>query len=395
MRPGVTPIDEEGRLFGRINVVDAVAVLLAIAAVAGAMAVLQPSSAERETRYATLEVDGQAPHVARQISTGDVGTAAAENVAVTDVFVTPAPGGVRVYLRLSVEGRLESGGDGSNGQFRHDGRPLRPGTELSFATENYTVSGTVTNVTRRGETLPTAETAVRVHANVSQPTAQTIEAGDTVRVAGRTVGTVVDARSYPILEPRRRRVSLALQLRTIDRDGVDWFAGLPVVVGGTIPVDTAEYGVQGEIVRRGGTSPPGEAVETEALLAFEGLRPAVADEIDVGDVERSGGHTAARVTAVRSENATVILPSEDGTLHASRHPRDRDVHATVELSTRQIGDGLRFHGRPLRVGSRVTLDLGRITVTGRVVRLVETSPTASSTPADAAATATRSPTSPE
>ncbi|MFC7231557.1 DUF4330 family protein [Saliphagus sp. GCM10025308] len=67
-------IDDEGKLFGRVNVVDALVVLILLAVVVAGIAVVGVLSgdAEPETRYATIDLGPQSEHVAEQISEGDV-----------------------------------------------------------------------------------------------------------------------------------------------------------------------------------------------------------------------------------------------------------------------------------------------------------------------------------
>jgi hypothetical protein len=61
-------IDDEGRLFGAINVIDALVVLLVLAvALAGITLVAGSNSVESETHYATLDLGSQPEYIVEQL----------------------------------------------------------------------------------------------------------------------------------------------------------------------------------------------------------------------------------------------------------------------------------------------------------------------------------------
>lgn len=364
----MTLIDEEGRLFGRINLIDAIAVLLAFVAIVAAASVVLTPAPPRATRYATVEATDVSPPVARQLDAGDIGTATGQNVTITDVYVAPSDApGYDVWLRVAISGRLVG-----PGEFRFAGAPLRTGTSVPFSTSQYELTGTVTNVSRDDDTLPTQRTPLRLQTNVTRSTAAVIDQGDAVTVAGRPVATIEDVRPYPTDHPEYRLVSVGLRVRTIDHGTVPHFGRQPVRVGSALRLPTDEYDITGAVRRRGNTTPPGRATATTARVLFEGVDPAVADEITAGEREVIRGHTLAEVIEVRSQNATVIVRDDDGHLHARPHPRNQDVYATVKFTTRQRDRSLWFHGRPLALGTPIRLDLGRVTVEGRIVQFAST-----------------------
>ena len=60
-------IDDEGKLFGLINVVDALVVLVVLAIVVAGIALIAVPGSE-DTRYATVDMGTQPDHVAGQIT---------------------------------------------------------------------------------------------------------------------------------------------------------------------------------------------------------------------------------------------------------------------------------------------------------------------------------------
>lgn len=369
-------LDDTGRLFGVVNVVDALAVLLFVSLLVAGVAVVGGfggGEGETVTRYATVDLGEQPAYVADRLAAGDrssVGPAAG-NVTVTDVFVTAGNGSdtATSYARVSVEGRLSERQNRSGTVFTYAGRPLPVGTPLTFSGTNYSVTGAVTEVDGTGDALDVDTVPVRVAATVSQPVAATVAEGDEYRIAGRTIATVTDVASYPTANPDRQFLSVGLELRTVRSGGTQQFGGRPVTLGTTVPFRTDAYTLRGTVVQRGDDALPGESVTTRATVEVTEVSPAVADELRTGTTEVVGERTLATVTAVARENATVVIQGENTQIVAREHPIREDVTLTLDLRTQRTARGLRFHGRPLTVGRSVTFDFGTVRVTGTVTGL--------------------------
>jgi len=234
-------LDEKGRLFGVVNVVDAVAVLLVAAVVvAGASVVLSGDTRDTETRRATLSFGTQPEAAAALVEPGDTSLGGVD-ATVTDVYRTPT-GGDRalVFARVSVSGRTVEG------EFRIDGRALRYGEEFQVRSSTYRLRANVTGV-GGDESFETVTRTVTVEATVSPAVADAVEAGDEHRVAGDTAATVTGVERVGRRGDRQvLRVTLDVRART--DDGVARYAGRRLRVGATLPFATDRYRFDGEIV---------------------------------------------------------------------------------------------------------------------------------------------------
>ncbi|GGM60506.1 hypothetical protein J2752_001293 [Halarchaeum rubridurum] len=362
-------VDEDGRLFGRVNVVDAAVVLVVLAAVvAGAVAVVPlGGGGEPATRYATVDLGTQSPATAERIDAGD--RSADERVVVTDTYVGPAGDGANasVVVRVRVNGTLRDGGD--ERVFERDGEPLRRGDGFAFETSSYAVAGDVLRVEEAGTTLPVGSLPVLLEATLSPATADAVAVGDAFRLDDRRIARVTGVTTAPVENGTARRALLGVRLHTLNRSGSTYFGATPVRLGGLLRFDTDQYALRGTVTRWGNASPPGSPTTTTAVVSLADVDPAVADGLRAGLTERRDGRTTARITAVRTENATVVLTSDDGHIYEREHPENVDVHLTVDLRTRATADGLRFHTRALREGTRVTFDFRTVTVDGTVTRI--------------------------
>jgi hypothetical protein len=376
----MTVLDEDGRLFGVLNVVDALVVLLVLAAALAGVAVLDPFAAEptpagsaaaNATRYATVDLDGQSGAVAGAISAGDNATLdGGDRIDVTDVYVGPGEGpNATVLVRARLDGQLRERPETNGTAFVLNGTPIEEGGRIVLDTAEYRVDGEVLAIGTEDAALDTGTLPVVFDASVSASVAAAIEVGDTDRVAGRPVASVETVEVVPGPTGDNRTALLGVALRTINRSGTITYGSEEVRLGSSIEFDTDSYTLSGTVVRRGNATPAGEPTNATIAVNVSNASPATADAIQTGAVERSGNVTTARIVEKRVAPATVVLTSEGGEIYAREHPRKKDVSLTVAVRARRTDDGLRFHARPLRAGSPVTLALGNVTVNGTVVEV--------------------------
>ncbi|WP_435196406.1 DUF4330 family protein [Natronomonas sp. EA1] len=237
-------IDEKGRLFGRVNVIDALVVLFALAVVvAGAAFVLGgggSDSSETVTQHATVTLGEQPAQVSALVTTGTV-TVDGTEMELTDVYRTPAEdGSTIVRLRLAFEGRDTEDG------FRAAGQLVRSGTTVTLATDAYELQGTVRGLADDGS-FETSTTSTTVTATVTDEVATAIATGDTRTLAGTEVLRVtgVDRES---VNTTHSRVRVDLALRTLSTAEGPAYAGGQLRLGQRLPVVTDRYEFTGTVV---------------------------------------------------------------------------------------------------------------------------------------------------
>lgn len=240
-------LDEQGRLFGRVNVVDALVVVFAMAViVAGAALVFadDPEPEEPDPDESTMHVTlATSSFGAAELEPGPVRVDGQE-ANVTDVHATAGP---QFYLRVALDGTE------LDGRFEFDGKPVRLGDRHTLLTNETRADATIErrDVSASFETAPTTATIETI---VRPEIAEAVDVGDEYRVANSTVATVTDVESRPADDPdvddgRTLRVTLELETRTVD--GVPHYGGRPVQLGRLVEFETEEYRIGGEVVRRG------------------------------------------------------------------------------------------------------------------------------------------------
>ncbi|PCR90461.1 DUF4330 family protein [Natrinema ejinorense] len=370
-------IDDEGNLFGIVNVIDALAVLLLLAVLVAGVAFVGVlgSDGESETRYATIDLGGQPDYVADRVAEGDTVRAdgSSHNLTVTDVYVTPSmtsDGGnqSQVLVRAEINGQAADLEDREEPVFEYAGKRLRVGSELAIQTDEYTATGRLTNLEPDGSTLSLDETPVLLESTISDRTADEIAEGDSVTLGPYTTATITNVKLYPVGGDQYRAL-VGTELNTHQQGSMPTYGGQPVTVGSQISLSPGGYDLSGKVVRRGTDQESGESTTVDAEIELENIQPAVADEFSSGMTETVRGETLVTIQSVDTEAADVVLESESGEIYLREHPKNKDVTLSVELQTRRTDTGVRFHGDSLRTGDRVVLDFGTTTVSGTVTQI--------------------------
>ncbi|ELY97266.1 hypothetical protein C482_13570 [Natrialba chahannaoensis JCM 10990] len=274
-------IDEDGNIFGVVNIVDALVVLMLLAVVVAGVALVMGTGGESgagdsagidgesETRYVTFELGEQPDYVAERLAEGTVATIGGtnENVTVTDVYVTAPPPneGPEALVRAEVDGTTRA--DAHNRDvFVVDDHQLRLGTSFQLDTGWYSTNGTVTAIDTDGETLnieSTTTTATVELSNIEPAVANEFSENMTETAYGETVATVTaveresativaeteEGELYETEHPQNEDVTLTVELATTERDGVAgvYFRGDRLTAGSTIALDLESTTVSGTV----------------------------------------------------------------------------------------------------------------------------------------------------
>jgi hypothetical protein len=366
----VNVIDDQGRLFGLINLVDALVVFVVLAVLVAGVAFVfgadSDTSAPSDTavRYATLDLGTQPTYVATLVTEGDaINPASSENLTITDVYTTETDAGRHLYARVRINGTLD------DDTITYDGDPLRVGRDLDITTPDYATSGTITVVDAENPNLPVGETDLLLHTTLAADAIDAIRTGDEYQIDGRTVATVQSVEAYRTGDPGQVEAHIGVTYQTYRASDGTRFAGTPVREGVSLPLETDTAAFEGEVVRVGATEPRGERATRTVRLEIENADPDLGDALRSGMTERVRGDTVAELTNVAIEPSTMVLTSQDGQVYRRDHPVEEDVTLTADLRVRETNAGLQFKGAPLRQGRTVVLDFGTVTVEATVVEV--------------------------
>lgn len=352
-------IDENGNLFGAVNVIDALAILLILAVIVAGVAVAGSLSAEEtadespDERYVTIDFGGESLSFAEAVSEGDELTVGdgSDQLTVTDVYAVPvSSGSADITLRAQFVGQ--------------NANEISSGQNISVEADGSSATGSIESVDDSGSELNTTHTEVLFEQIVSLETATQIQASDESKVANETVGTVETRSVYPEGNDQYRVVAGAT-LTTLERDDNLLYGHASVESDSTIAFATETYALDPTVLETGTTTEPGELTTTTVEIDLNELSQREADQFEPGLTETAGGESWATIVDIDREPASVVIETDDGDLYERQHPSRDDLTLTVELQTRQTDLGLGFKGDSFENGDTVHLDFGVTTIEER------------------------------
>lgn len=342
-------IDDHGRLFGLVNVVDAVAVLLVLSVlVAGVALVFGGQSSDRAvsvSRHVTLDLGPQPNYVVSALNEGDTYSPSSNaNLTVTDVYLAPQGSNTRVLLRVRLQGVAT--GD----SFNYQGAPPRLGRDLSIQTDTYQVSGTIRDIGDRSDLVAT-ETTVVLRALATPENADRLRPGRDVRIANRSVATIDGIEIYETNSSERRLAYIQATLQTYIDGETTRFGGTQIVPTASIRLPLDGRSVTGTIL----------AIDTDLttrntdVLVTDTVSASEVEDIDAGDAYRIDGREVATVESV----------SIYGTDDAAR----KRIAVGLRLRTLDHANNPLFGGIVVRTGERIPFRTDSYELTGTIQRV--------------------------
>lgn len=236
-------LDEEGRVLGLINVLDAVVVLFLLSALIAGIAVVMEDNQPRQsppetvTTAATISYSAPLGSQAVRVSSGDILTRTADGseFTVTDAYYSFTPDG-DVHVVAGVRYTVESTGDGSI---------LLGGDTIELSTGSYRITADVLEGDGTGSALERVTTPIVLEGIVTRGVANTIEPGDRATVSGTEVATVTSVERTSANGSVQIRVGL--ELTAWDREPVPMFGGQGIRVGVPLTIVTDKYLLSGHV----------------------------------------------------------------------------------------------------------------------------------------------------
>lgn len=365
-------IDDEGKIFGRINIIDALAVLFVAAVIVTGIAFIastigaDQSSPETHETFATIDIGTQPIHLADQISEDDKISKSGDVLTVTDVYVGPTEGEKASVVIRVASGSAPQSSDSSVDYLNYAGSSYSQGDSVGLRTNEYFVQGRILSIGTDRSSLDTETSQVQLQTSMSTVQASALEPGETYDLGSRTVGTIEEVST--VSRSTEQNVTLGVSLDTINKSGKTLFGTYDASVGSSIPFDVSTSNISATVIHRGGLA-PGTPTTSNVDVHVTNVSPGVANTIETGTSIGDGSNSTVTVLEKQVTPATVILTSESGNIYNRNHPVNKDVVLTVELQARQTETGLRFRGRPLKVGTNLRFDFDTVAVNGSVESL--------------------------
>jgi len=339
-------IDEKGRLFGTINVVDALAVLLVLAvALAGVTLVTGGPEGSLETRYVTLDMGSQPEYVLQQFDEGDSASLpnTRGNLTITDTYFTPSESGGAALARVAVRGiEIEE-------SFTYNGLPLQLGRTLRFETDDYILNGTIQNVGNRTD-LPTQTRTVVLRGTVPNDVARLVQAGDTTSIADQTVASVSEVIVYDTNKSGQRGLYLTADLQTFGSGEAAAFDDTRVESGQTLTLPLSGYQFNATIDLVGGNL----SRTTESVIVSDVVDAETARDMSTGDTYEVADN---RLATVRNVSA-----------YGTDNPDRKRVYVGLSLTALGHREEAQFGRLTVEEGVTIPFETSSYEFDGRIIR---------------------------
>lgn len=340
-------IDDEGNLFGVLNVVDLAVVvsLLALLVFAVGLVTLSTDRVDTTTTNVTILVTDQ-EYVVDQIAVGDTfskSTTDAE-LTVVDTYSAPEEGEVAAFLRFSLVGEQ------SGGVALYDGVPPRLGRNITLQTNRYETAGTIVNV-GGDERLNTSQQTVVLRSTLPAADSRALDPGTTIRADGQMVGTINNIARYVNSDQGGHVVYINSTLRTFDGWGRHRFGNTIIENGSTVKLPLSTSEANASVMQVGGTF----TQNTTDVVAHTTMPADVALSIDRGDTFRLGRDRLGEVESV--------------TAFGTDKAETKEVYLGLSLQTTTIADTIWYGKTPVRQGNTIRLEVGAEPYNAQITRV--------------------------
>lgn len=338
-------IDSEGRLFGYVNVIDALVVLFVLAVLVAGVALVAGGGGGEEpesspsAQYATLTIGPLSGNTSAAFADSTNLTVVRNDarLEVVDSVRTPHPNQDASFAIVRVRLPPDAGTAALNRSFDVTDGQLSYSASLSAFTNESSLE--------RGEQSVVLETAA------PERVAGTVESGDTYRVGGETVATVTDVQRLGT-QGGQRQLRLGLDVSTVRVDGTEQYAQRSLRLGTALPFRTESYSLSGALASR---TSDGLSSENVIVGAETTVPETVADNVDAGDTFSVGPTTVATIDTVSA------VPTGSGS--------DSRLSLNLSLRTATFDNETEFLGRSLRPGTTVPFQTAEYTLGPTIVSL--------------------------
>lgn len=181
-----------------------------------------------------------------------------------------------------------------------------------------------------------------------------------------TVAEIVDYKIYPIQNSDEKNIVIEAKINTLFFDDSYWFKNKKLKVGQDIFIETEEFILKGRINRIESKEYP--KLEKRAIIKIFNQPKFIAEKIKENDKEIDlKGKVVAEVLSKEVKKAEIEITTDNGEIVLAVSPTREDIILEVLLMAEKIYDKVYFHDNLLRVGNDIFLSLNEIDVSGKII----------------------------
>lgn len=377
-------IDDKGRIFGRINILDFLILLFIVIVLIIGMKFLffQP----KKTIYVSLQLCEKDYSIKNcgniqyfidsGINIGDKAISLGKSVGeIVDVDVTDS------FIRTNLENERSlkkdvlvelkiTATEKSDGLYFKN-QQLKINSPLLFETFNAEMVGIVTRISNEAINISRfyqEKNISLIFDDVSPETASFLKKGSKEVYNGLTLAEVADFEIFPGLGASRN-VLIKARILVRFQDGDLWYKNDKVKVGNSINLELENIALTGRIFSIEAGARTSSLPKIVYVTAYE-VRDWIADKVNVGDIEKkSSGEIMAEVLEKSVEAAEMQVVSDSGEVYRKTSPIFKDVKLKIRIQADKVGNELMFHNNPVRAGEDISFNLLNTDISGQITKI--------------------------
>ncbi|MGM5482289.1 MAG: DUF4330 domain-containing protein [Nanobdellota archaeon] len=357
-------IDSRGRLFGKFNLIDMMAVLfvLLVLAVGVKFVYLQ------EDKYIPVEVDLVAKDQL-SIDTLHPGKKIIKNNQtigiIEDINVIPASSdyGSEKNVYMTVKMKVKKG---EKENLLFDNQLIKLNNEISLEFSDISMKTVVTGINVSKETL---EKEIELDlGNTKQSKLQMLKNEKVLKnYQGEKIGEILELKAHPT-GGNNFRVNLYAKLKCEKRKDTLYFQKQPVMLDNNLNIAFSSFKINGKIT----SLEQEEKDSTKKVIEVinYNMKPWQADMISTGDTQKDfKNKVTAEVVEKVMEPAEMVVVSDSGEVYKRENPVNKDVTLTLEVTATKSQEGLFFSGKELKVSKNFYFETNDYDFSGSIISI--------------------------
>ena len=359
-------IDEKGRLFGKLNIVDVIAVLIVLLVIVAGLKFLY---SEDEKQWTTMDIVAREQvvtdklFVGKTIEKGD--SVVAEVLSVTVVPSERAETGLgstkNIYLTLRILASRD------NKELYFMGQQIKLNSEIELAFQDIVFEEAV--VTGINTSRYDVNRSVSINLGVvDQSTIRKLEDGTEFKdFSGSYQGRVLDLEVIPQGDSGKQ-VIVHAELACERIGNRIYYQKQLLRINNELYLSADDLELKGTIIDTDYEKAKEEVVNV--LVVAAGLEPYVAEAISVGDTETGyNSRVLAEIVDVEISPSEMVVIAESGEVLRQENPVLKDAILEVEVTAELVEKSYMFHQSELKVGNSFRFDSPRYSIRGEIVQV--------------------------
>lgn len=404
-------IDEKGRLFGKINIIDFFVIVFLLCLMPmfyfgyRILAKKPPIEMPEEKEFVELEIDCRfiklEPEILKFISVGDKeldenGETIGEIIGLGEVkpytyefiigeekeIIKKASDLKQLPARLKLRVVVKEN------RIYYKGREIKIGSPLEFKTEKYTLTIILPKVEVAEKEEVAKEKMIDlfiVLKDLNEDTLKLISVGDKEvdkdnkiiaeilslgKIENNSLEFDLGKGNFVIGEDSsKKQISTKMRLNCqIKKENQLYFKGKRIERNSLIEFKTDKYKVIGMVAKSFEITPSIEERWILLEVKFSGIVPEIADIIQKGAIERDTfGKIVARIVSVISNKPSQVLTLKDNEFVILNHPFNRDILISLKVLCIEKDGVYYFKNYPVKMGNNIAFSTDLYSITGLII----------------------------